>query len=431
MRPIRALLLLTLAATALTLAFPLSAAAQQRLDRPLRVYLDCNFHCDRDFMTQEIPWVDFVRDRQVADVHILGTREGTGAGGSVYTLEFGGLGAFEGERLTLQATTPPDVTDSDRRLELLRVLRLGLAPFAAATPRSPRVDVLPYEAAERGAAQTVQDDPWDGWVFVVGVNGNTDGESRQNSLRTNWNASGSRVTPDWKLRLSLNGFVRRQEYQVQEGETDTYTRESYSSEGQAVKSLGPHWAAGAIAEWRRSTYDNYDHSAGLGMGVEYNVFPYTESTRRLLTFFYAIGPRYNVYQDSTIFAETEELLVQQLFVASYDVIQPWGQIDVSANLDHYLAKFGDGDDWEDPQFNATLSGRLEMQLIRGLSARVHGRVSMVRGQIELTRGELTEEEILTQQRQLATNYRYSLGFGLSYRFGSIFSDVVNPRFQGI
>ena len=52
---------------------------------------------------------------------------------------------------------------------------------------------------------------------------------------------------------------------------------------------------------------------------------------------------------------------------------------------------------------------------------------MVRNQIQLAAGELTEEEILTQQRELATNYRYFASFGLSYRFGSIFSDVVNPR----
>ena len=65
---------------------PAPAAAQQEIDRPLRVFLDCNgFHCDDDFFTQEITWVRFVRDRQSADVHVLGTRESTGAGGSLYT----------------------------------------------------------------------------------------------------------------------------------------------------------------------------------------------------------------------------------------------------------------------------------------------------------------------------------------------------------
>ncbi len=142
-----------------------------------------------------------------------------------------------------------------------------------------------------------------------------------------------------------------------------------------------------------------------------------------------LGPRHNVYQDSTIFEEKEELLIHQLFVASYDVTQPWGEIDVAATLDHYVVKFSNGVDWDDPQYNATFSGSVEVRLIQGLSARIRGRVTMVRGQIQLPAEGLTQEEILTRQRELATDYRYFIGFGLSYRFGSIFSDVVNPRFQ--
>jgi hypothetical protein len=33
-----------------------------------------------------------------------------------------------------------------------------------------------------------------------------------------------------------------------------------------------------------------------------------------------------------------------------------------------------------------------------------------------------------RQRQLATSYSYSVYFGVSYTFGSIFNNVVNPRF---
>ena len=34
-----------------------------------------------------------------------------------------------------------------------------------------------------------------------------------------------------------------------------------------------------------------------------------------------------------------------------------------------------------------------------------------------------------RQRELATDYSYDLGFGISYSFGSIFNNVVNPRFR--
>ena len=40
------------------------------------------------------------------------------------------------------------------------------------------------------------------------------------------------------------------------------------------------------------------------------------------------------------------------------------------------------------------------------------------------------EEILTQQRELATGYDYFASVGLSYTFGSISNPVVNERFGG-
>lgn len=404
------------------------ATAQDPLNRPLRVYLDCSgFFCDQDFFTEEIPWVRFVRDRQVADVHVLGTRQTTGAGGSVYTLEFRGRDAFADQTITLQTSTPPDATESERRDELLRVARLGLAPFAAGTSEAPAAEFT-VAAEQAEAVGDPEDDPWNRWVFQVGVNGFGNGESQQQFMNLSANTSASRVTEEWIVRLGVGGNLNRQEFESEQI-TDQFQTESYYGNAMLVKSRGPHWGLGTMAEWRRSTFNNYEHSATIRPAVEYNVFPYSESNRRMLVITYAIGPSYNLYEDSTIFAETEELLLQHGLAVGYDVTQAWGNIDVSADIDHYFTKFSDGMEWEEPQYNANLSGSLNLRLIRGLSFRVGGGVSMIRGQIQLRAGGLTEEEILTRQRELATNYRYFLSFGVSYRFGSIFSSVVNPRFS--
>lgn len=405
---------------------PVTAAAQEELDRPLRVYLDCN-DCSSEFFVREIPWVDFVRDRQDADIHLLGTRQATGAGGAAYDLEFRGRGALDGQVVTLRAVVAPDATEAARRSELLRVARLGLLPFASLTPAAPGVELtLPDEGGSVGAGR--ESDPWNRWVFQVGVNGFTNGESRQSSLSTSGNATASRVTADWKLMMSVRGSASRSEFELNDTTTFTSRRESYSSEFSAVKSLGPHWGAGVVGEWSRSTFSNYDGSAVVGGAVEYNIYPYSESSRRLLTILYAIGPRYNDYHEVTIFRETSEVVLEQMLVAAYDVTQPWGSVDAALRGTHYITKIGDGDPWPDPQYDASLFLGFDVRLVKGLSARTHGSVSMVRGQIQLPASGLTDEEILTQQRELATNYRYFISFGLSYRFGSIFSDVVNPRF---
>jgi hypothetical protein len=47
----------------------------------------------------------------------------------------------------------------------------------------------------------------------------------------------------------------------------------------------------------------------------------------------------------------------------------------------------------------------------------------------LKKGDVPEEEVLLRLQQLATGYSYFMHFGVNYRFGSIFNNVVNPRFQ--
>lgn len=57
-------------------------------------------------------------------------------------------------------------------------------------------------------------------------------------------------------------------------------------------------------------------------------------------------------------------------------------------------------------------------------------LARIRDQIDLEAGDATEEEILTRQRELQSDFEYNVRVGFSYTFGSIFSNVVNPRFGG-
>ena len=47
----------------------------------VRVFLDCPSGCDSTYIRKELNFVDHVRDREVADVHVLVTAEGAGGGG--------------------------------------------------------------------------------------------------------------------------------------------------------------------------------------------------------------------------------------------------------------------------------------------------------------------------------------------------------------
>ena len=47
---------------------------------------------------------------------------------------------------------------------------------------------------------------------------------------------------------------------------------------------------------------------------------------------------------------------------------------------------------------------------------------------ELPKSDASDEDVLLRQRELSTQYDYFTSIGLRYTFGSIYSNVVNPRF---
>ena len=70
----------------------------------------------------------------------------------------------------------------------------------------------------------------------------------------------------------------------------------------------------------------------------------------------------------------------------------------------------------------------ELKLFRGFSINAFGSIERIHDQVYLSAGAATPEEVLVRQRQLLTGYRYDFNFGITYTFGSIFNNVVNPRF---
>ncbi len=82
------------------------------------------------------------------------------------------------------------------------------------------------------------------------------------------------------------------------------------------------------------------------------------------------------------------------------------------------------------KYSVSAFGSASVRLFKGFSFNVFTNLSRTRDQIFLPRGEASTEEILVRQRQLATGYRYFVNFGISYSFGSIFNNIVNPRFGG-
>jgi hypothetical protein len=403
---------------------PDSARAAQ--DSALRVFLDCpDSFCDFAYYRTEITFVNWVRDRGFAQVHLLITTQRTG-GGAEYTLSFIGLERFAGAEDTLRYISRSTETDDDIRKGLARTMRLGLVRFAARTPVAARIEIS-YSAPAGTAAQVR--DPWNYWVFNLRMNSNFFGEKTYKARYISGQVSANRITEAWKFTWSANQSYSQTDFtvpdfdstgtQIGEHVVKNITRSS-GSDVLLVKSLGGHWSAGTRASVFSSTYSNQDIALKIGPAIEFDVFPYSQSTRKLLTLRYAVTLASFNYRDSTIFDKLSETLATQSLSVSLDVKQPWGSAGVSVEGSHYLHDFSKN--------NLQFFGNGNFRVYKGLSVDFFGFVELIHDQLSIRKGGASEQEVLLRRRQLATSYIYQGFVGLRYTFGSKFANVVNPRF---
>jgi len=73
-------------------------------------------------------------------------------------------------------------------------------------------------------------------------------------------------------------------------------------------------------------------------------------------------------------------------------------------------------------------GNITVRLFEGFSIGIDGNVSKSHDQLTLPKGEATDADILRQVRELESEYNFFGSLRFSYTFGSIFNNIVNPRF---
>jgi hypothetical protein len=411
---------------------PPAAIPDSLLAKSLRVYLDCQGvrrGCDRDFFLQELPYVNWVRDRFDSEVHLLITQLQAGNGGAELTINFLGQKQYAGRVDTLIVNTLPNDADDRIRRELVRIFSLGLAPYIARTPIGGRMRLGFNGAAPAGQAnpRSVKD-PWNFWLYRVDGNVFATGEQLVRNTNLSGSLSAARTTEKWKINLGANYSYNERDFKVFSAAsgggidtTDVVVLQRSSAANMLLgRTLNAHWTAGLKSSVGFSDVLNQKLAMRLAPAIEYNFFNWSEATRRQLTALYTVGAnRYN-YQSRTIFDRDAETRINQTLLLAVSSRQRWGNTNLSIEGQHYIDR---------PEQNLlTLSGFVDLRLGRGFSLNLRGSASRVRDQIYLAARGNTERDILTQRQQLATTFRYSIFAGASYTFGSIYNTVVNQRF---
>ncbi len=391
------------------IAFGQAVADTLRKDA-LNVFMEAS-----DYIRKEIPYVNYVRDIRDAGLYIISTSQSTGSGGVEYTYFFIGQNENEGMRDTLRFTSNPDETSEIIRGNQVKTLKMGLVRYVARTPLSKYISI----GFSEPLSETVSSDKWNSWVFKTSVSGYASGEKSYRSSYLNGSFSANRVTEKLKSSLSMRYSYSADEYEVD----DELIKSEYNSKslsGLLVGSLTNHWSVGGSLYAGASKYNNTDLSFDIQPGIEYNVFPYSESTRRQLRITYKAGYSYVNYIDTTIYNKVKESLLSHSLTINYEIIQKWGSADLSLGYSNYLH------DWT--KNNVSLNAYLNLRITKGLSLNFGGGGAIVHDQLGLVKGGATQQDVLLRLRELETQFEYFTSFGLTYTFGSIYNNVVNPRF---
>jgi hypothetical protein len=366
----------------------------------LKVYMQGE-KCDLDFILKKIGFANSVKNRDAAQVEVRITLKETEDKGKEYIIVFTGQKEFEKDNDKL--TYRPDLEETQDAVNkgLSDTIKMGLMRYVGKMSIVARVSVAFLDTVK----PTDVIDKWNFWVFSLSTNTFLDGQEF--------------FTPELKVRLSLGGHYSKNSFTYEDTVIDSSSN-SKSFNGLIVKSLNEHWSVGAYFGLFSSTYSNTKFSIAPAPAVEYNLFPYSESTKHQLRFLYRIGLNSFSYIEETIYQKTKETLLKESLSITLEVKQKWGTASTSLTGSHYFHDLSKN--------RLVLDGELSLRLIRGLNFNVYASYSRIHDQISLVRGGSSLEEILLQRKELETTYRYRISIGLSYTFGSTRSKVVNPRF---
>ena len=399
---------------------PAEVMGQNGVGERLSVFLDCD-RCEETHIRTELDFVNYVRDPNQADVHIFVTSSFTVLSGRQYDLSFIGLGSLEGSELNLVRVFDQDTSREERRAIINEALRLGLAPFLGQGASTDIFSLAYVTRGESEAEELLSQDPWRHWVFnLYGGDFELDLESNRTVFDSRWGFFADHRSEEWKARIRpyFNYDLVRIQREGRAAVRRSITRHGLDS--YLIRSLGPHWSTGVFLDYVTRDDRNLKHWVYFVPGIEYSLFPYEVATRRAITFVYRIGIQYVDYFETTIFGKTQEWLPRHELDATVAIRRPWGDIFSGLEGSQYL---------HDPsKRRAEFFANISVRLFQGFSLELEGSFEMIRDQLSLPRGELLLEDILLQQRELATDYYVSTSIAFTYTFGSKFANVVNTRF---
>jgi hypothetical protein len=384
----------------------------------INFFLECE-DCDFNFVRQNLKSISFVRNPDLADVHILSTESSTGSGGKKYFLQFIGANQFAGKQAEYTYLSERSETNDQIRKGLLQLIKTGILHYYSMAGQELNVEINFTDDATNSDSLSNYD-PWSKWIFRFDVSGNLEKEETQQQVGYNLGGRIEKITTDWKTQFDIDIKNDVETFIDDEKEIKNEQRR-IKAYGLFIKSLSPHWSAGAFTDTYTDTYLNLKNHLGARMGIEYNIFPWKLSDRKIFALRYASGFEHRQYFKETIYDKMKETLWFESAEIELEIIQPWGEIQTSIEGKHYFYDFSKN--------SINFESDISMRFTRALSVFIEFQAEVIHDQLYLIKGEGESlEDLLLKRRKLATTYQFSGEVGFRFTFGSIYNNVVNERF---
>ena len=392
----------------LLLYIPIFSFGQQN---KIKAYLDCR--CDENYIKQETSFLEYVRDQDLADVEIFVRDVSNPAGSRAFEIKIDGNNEYQELSSSTTLNGYSNDTSSTLRTKLVNKLKLALVPFLDKASYALKLDV----GSDFNDSIT-NDDKWKNWVFELSGSYDNDKEESRKTNSYEIEFEIDKLTEDWRIGVEISRYESNRKY-FSDDNVYSSNRKTTRLRGRIVRSISDHFSVGVFFGASQNTYENLDFSSYVAPAVEYSYFPYKDVLSKEITLAYRIGLGKRNYIEKTIYGFEKQELMSQTLSLNVRFRQKWGNISSYLNATQFI---NDGS-----KKRLSLRSDLDIRVFEGLAVRLSGNINLIREQFNLAAGSTSIEELLLQQRQIATDYETSFSIGLSYTFGSIYNSIINTR----
>ena len=382
----------------------------------IKLFLKCS--CDSNYIRDQINYIDYVRDQEDANIILEVYGDPNGNRGK-YSIYFIGKNNFIGMDDKLSFESHPKMTNDEIRSGLKDKIQRGILKYLVKT-----TDINDLNISITKPESNISDndslivDKWKNWIFEISASGYYEKESSRKVNDFNGRFEVNRYTEDWRIETTLRFFKRIEEF-LSETNNFKSSRVYKGAYGKIVRSISDHWSTGIFYGLSKDSYENIKFSNNLSPAIEYSIFPYKDVVRREMVLEYKIGYRKNNYQSKTIYGKNDEFLGIHSFAFKTRYRQNWGDIYSRFSFFTYLH--------DNSKNRLTFDNYLNIRIFEGFSLRLGAEIRFIRDQINLAAGQASIEDLLLQQRSIATDFYNEFRLGLTYTFGSAFNNIINTR----